>query len=488
MSQKAVPKIAPAHNGSIEQVAPSRTATGLSASKKWVLPPRPKPGRKPKPRENVTVELQVRDLKPKTITSTAYNSIPEGAVILETIPVANATHQLPQVQAESAQTRSHAMTSLYDHSKQPQNVQALQTNIETQQAPQLKIQSPQQLPEPVIEANSTFNKQEDTQNDDCGLCTKQDCLCADIGIKGSENANNKPQELNIQQALDISNSSSSSSAESQEGPRSPADMVALDVNKLQPPTLEAILQSKTYVAKAVPLRRSRPEGLKRGSALQSGRQLFKRAYQPSATPKSNSNPEPLEPQITSKNSYEPPVFEGNCGFCTDDSSCICSQQVSENKLHSASNSFTDLRSNNLNGSIQMDAEISTKQQDSSAPHTHEYQESQSTNPNSHDHSSAHDHSVESHNFKHSDFEYECDSCQDALSTLFCFSLPAAKKLRPESVAIPHTLALKTLRKHGRFETCDLGKLIKHLEVDENRMIGVQSINQILHDLDAGVFS
>ncbi|KNC30212.1 hypothetical protein FF38_09738 [Lucilia cuprina] len=77
---------------------------------------------------------------------------------------------------------------------------------------------------------------------------------------------------------------------------------------------------------------------------------------------------------------------------------------------------------------------------------------------------------------------ECTNCQDALSTLFCVSLFAAKPLAANSVSIPHELAYKILLKHHKFKECDLGVLVSKLEVDSRRNIGVQSINQAIHDL------
>lgn len=83
----------------------------------------------------------------------------------------------------------------------------------------------------------------------------------------------------------------------------------------------------------------------------------------------------------------------------------------------------------------------------------------------------------------------CLSCaKDAMTMLFCLSLTGAKPLSAGSVSIPCHLAFKTLQKHPRFEGCDLGMLVRHLDVSPSRQVGVQSINRVLQDLEKGKFS
>lgn len=322
----------------------ARRTTGLSASKKWVLPPRPKPGRKPKPRDPPTAaELQVRPGIESELAT-----------------------QLSPVSAVASPAHGGARTDPSGSS------------------------SPAPAPAPVTqpsELNTSANADADAKAD-CGLCTRQECICSDIGIKPST-------------------------------PAVPAASAAPAPSMV--PTLDAILSSYPARIEAVPLKRTRAttpkQGLKRASAA----------------------PAPLHDHAK----YEPPVFDGNCGFCTDDSSCICSQQVRQSVL------------------TPVDSVASSPRADTPL---------RSPSP------------------LYGEDAEECVHCQDALSMLFCLSLRAAAPLRPEAVAIPHHLALRTLRKHGRFETCDLGRLVKHLEVDDAKMVGVQSINQALHDLDSGLFS
>lgn len=84
-----------------------------------------------------------------------------------------------------------------------------------------------------------------------------------------------------------------------------------------------------------------------------------------------------------------------------------------------------------------------------------------------------------------DSEESCPECSsDAYSMLFCLSLGAAKPLAAGAVSIPCNLAFKTLQKHSRFISSDLGKVVRHLECSD-RQVGVQSINRVLQELQQG---
>lgn len=82
-------------------------------------------------------------------------------------------------------------------------------------------------------------------------------------------------------------------------------------------------------------------------------------------------------------------------------------------------------------------------------------------------------------------EQSCSDCStDPHSMLFCLSLGAAKPLAAGAVSIPCNLAFKTLQKHHRFASSDLGMIVRHLE-SRDRQVGVQSINRVLQELQHG---
>lgn len=228
------------------------------------------------------------------------------------------------------------------------------------------------------------NVSKSTENaaDDCSLCTKTECVCSEIGIKPA-----KPVQ----------------------------------------PSLEDVLNSVPHRLAAVPLKHTTNDRVSKPKLKRATR-----IAEPAPAPAPPAN-------------YNTADFSTGCGFCTDDSSCVCEQAFKPSVLTPR---------NSISGS----------------PHECTNSEERVMS------------------VPYGDDVVECQYCQDSLSMLFCLSLNAAATLRPESVAIPHHLALKTLQKHGKFATCDLGRLVSRLEVDSAKMVGVQSINQVLHDLDSGALS
>jgi len=263
--------------------------------------------------------------------------------------------------------------------------------------PETKTEVKQETPRetrPKDEAHAHAHDH-DKDDDTCALCSREDCMCAEIGIKNS-----------------------------------PSRRSSL-------PSLEMILNSSDIKMDAVPLKRPAPAG----DTASKAKFARVRDLQPVQPPPVLSIPSPLE-------GLQNP--SDGCGFCTENTPCACAESIPAQP----SQPWPVYQ-------YPPPAQFSHIQSPLPFP-------SMITPPKSQE---------------GSEDDYGCVLCQkDAMSMLFCVSLKSARPLAAESVSIPCHLAIRTLQKHPKFATCDLGRLIRRLEA-RGRQVGVQSINRVLQELE-----
>lgn len=297
---------APSVDGSSSSSTPGTPRTSIMTSKEWVLPPRPKPGRKPsvdtpaskRKAQNRAAQrafrerraTRVQELEARLMEVEKERDVKEMGLI-NTINKLKYENQylikhLDQMKSEINNLKKGHYSGNYSNTS-PANMGS--------NSPTNSIYSVQQIsPAPSTSADSPPNVQvnfkrnsrtsvsslkgvkiEEKQNEDfdCGVCLKDDCLCESVGIKEPTMKDNLEEKLSSFK---------------------PMQAVQL---KRKPANQEVDFTSK-FTKKALP--------------------EFKKTKKESHIVESSHN---------AKFDESSPV--DNCGFCSDDTPCVCREAAKE---------------------------------------------------------------------------------------------------------------------------------------------------------------
>lgn len=328
---------------SLDSSSPVSSVTSIVTSREWVLPPRPKPGRKPsvdtpaskrkaqnraaqrafrERRATRVQELEAKllevekekEIKEMGLVNTINKLKFENLFLLKSVDqlkadFASLRQSLPQGQSLSQPHHSHQPhhSPLHQphHSHQPHHLRddvsqsahhllsfAKSSPANTAESPASLLYSVQQiLPAPSADSPPSLFKpreyKESVHGDkdfDCGVCLKEQCLCVDIGIKDSK-----------------------SSSISEVAKIKPMPAVSLKRPRKEPTRAEETDFTDEFAVKKMPdLKKLKKPAVKTEIPESTG------SGNPGSASAFNED-SPLE----------------NCGFCSDDTPCVCREAAKE---------------------------------------------------------------------------------------------------------------------------------------------------------------
>lgn len=234
ISSKPQPKLPESKELSVKSKFPLEDGpmSQLSTSKVWVLPPRPKPGRKPatdtpptkrkaqnraaqrafrerraarvSELEEMLTEVNAeRDLREKKLSDTLKAMSQENYELRKSVDeLRNEIKSIYTSRQSSAVGTPRMEQSSYSFQAQPGSAPASGGNggypFMTQMvSPAPSTESPMDVLDRVLELRlpvaTDTSSSKDESDDDCGVCTKDDCICETIGIKGSKSQVSTPK-------------------------------------------------------------------------------------------------------------------------------------------------------------------------------------------------------------------------------------------------------------------------------------------------------
>lgn len=498
--------------------------TQLSTSKVWVLPPRPKPGRKPstdtpptkrkaqnraaqrafRERRAARVsELEEmlsdvnaeRDMREQQLNEKLNSMSQENFELRNSLEELRRDLRLLQSSSRSSYQVSEVGTPRIDNAPSPFSTSSPQTTTQTSTggyppsmnqmaSPAPSMESPMDVldrvlelrlpvPEPIVEAPKETSNYED---DDCGVCTKEDCICESLGIrepkpKPSTSSSSAPVETNG--AVQLKR-------------RQATQGRNLNPFKKLKKTDEAEVDFTAEFAKPKP-----PKPVQQVQQVQHVQHV--QHIQPVVAQHSH------EPQQVLSNSGTP---VDKCGFCSDGTPCLCAEAAADE----ASN-MAELQDNTLPPLVM-------------SPHP----STPTLTPLSHSGSSVKLPSLQSGLLGPAEISTPksgctgnpgtCSQCQaDPMSTLFCTTLAnresetkAADKggccggsksgggcckdkaATPQAPGtfIPCSAAYQTLSRHKDFKRVDLGQLVGKLNT-RGMQVEVSSVANVLRELDRRLY-
>jgi hypothetical protein len=407
----------------------------LVASREYVLPPRLKPGRKPKADGGTHNALGPLQKHPETS--------PGGQVALE--------------------RNSHSGSERKD-------------SREAAPGPHSILPKP---PLPPQNKGSQSTISTPTDDDSCGLCEKEECVCADLGLR-----ENRPTTSSNPSGTDH-------------------HAMAIAVGHTGQPTG---VQFDNFVPlKAVPLRRS--------IASQKNRADGQHASQLYSGPRPLKRFKRLDEHVTQQNKHhdhivlpQPPSFPQSsmrdadrdrkslkspavahqrpkdpCGFCSNDTPCLCAGDgpSADGELPS-----TPKRSNRNHSNLQSPAQLSlsrtpdgcgfcVNESDCICKPAKAPAEVEATR------------NLPTQGLASLSERRDCSRCKsDAMCALFCVSVGSCAK------PLPHTAptlgcaeAYDVVSRHPKFATADLGGVVQLLEAASNGRVSVRSLANAIRFLD-----
>ncbi|KAH3675743.1 hypothetical protein WICMUC_002535 [Wickerhamomyces mucosus] len=357
MSNHSSPAIAPSPVATTpcNNIKPATSVTKIITSKEWVLPPRPKPGRKPsadtpatkrkaqnraaqrafrerratrvQELEEKLMEIQKeKEVEELNFKNTIGQLNSENKLLMKTLKEMKSEFNNFKKQFIEDKNNSNKLSPLstsYSPKSyplplpQPQPSQQIRSSSSSSApSPQLRHQpispatrSPRdlqnQLPIPNIKQIQTLVSKPtvsiiDDDKPDCGVCIKDDCICAAVGIRDSP-------PIHIQQ---------------QQTKPSTIDMLPVSL-KRRTEEIEIDYTAK-FSKKSTLLNKPMPK-LKR----------FKKQERPAEVEFSN---------VFTGKDFESPLEQ--CGFCSDDSPCVCREAAKE-----AANAITELQNQSRTKSV-----------------------------------------------------------------------------------------------------------------------------------------
>uniref|UniRef100_A0A060T105 ARAD1C12540p n=1 Tax=Blastobotrys adeninivorans TaxID=409370 RepID=A0A060T105_BLAAD len=453
--------------------APS-PAPELSTSKVWVVPPRPKPGRKPsadtpssaRKAQNRAAQRAFRERRAARV-----GELEERIAEIEKERDARERKLYAALEAVSKDNTTLRKALAELQAQSPNNTTMIpQGNPKTVSgaagatpAPSPVASTPGDVPMealdraleerlPVPPPNSNSNADSSLPNnrpvDSCVVCVKDDCICASIGL----NVRNTPS------------------------------------------------------AKSVPLnRKPKSEGastpIKQEMEIDFTAQFAKPQKKMAPIPKSKPQPAPAP----STASFRPSTPQERCGFCSDGTPCMCAE-VAEEQSHKRKRSIDDIgesmtlapivsHGSPVNTPLKLpalqpdfDKEVVTVPSTAPPPST-AVPSSGSTlgqTPNG----AAASPSVGG---GCSGNPGNCAQCRsDPMSTLFCTTLAERQTQPPEETPveeeayIPCAAAYQTLSRHKVFKQVDLGRLVGRLHT-RGMQVEVSSVANVLRELDRRLY-
>lgn len=201
------PSISPAAN------SPATGAPQLSTSKVWVLPPRPKPGRKPstdtpptkRKAQNRAAQrafrerraLRVSELE-DTLTEVKNERDNRERMLHDKLSALSSENSMLRKEMEalrndimSIKSRRTSIKSEYGHKPSQSNGGGYFMPQMVSPAP--SMDSPMELLDRALEERLPTRKEEEEENDDdCGSCLKENCICESLGIKLPKSQTSSP--------------------------------------------------------------------------------------------------------------------------------------------------------------------------------------------------------------------------------------------------------------------------------------------------------
>ncbi|CDK26466.1 unnamed protein product [Kuraishia capsulata CBS 1993] len=382
--------------------------TKIVTSKEWVLPPRPKPGRKPSIDTPATKRKAQNRAAQRAFRERRANRVSE----LET--------KIMEMEKESS-IREGLMNNQIkmltnENGRLCKMIQDLQMKLSRAGA------SPLQQVSPAPSMSNDSPK----ASDDCAICTKEVCICDTIGLKGTV-------ERKVEHVI----------------------------NTFRP--VEEVINNFKPVA-SVPLKRRKRE---EETEIDFTSKFMKKPK--SETPRSEfKKPEakiPDQGELFTKTTVE--EFT-QCGFCSDDSPCVCREVAKENaKYQQTLKTLPPI----------MYQGASRKEQDSKMPKLKNLMEPSACTGN----------------------PGTCQQCQrDPMSSLFCTTLaskesnmrsePMPEPVRTSSRSgsvddyIPCSDAYKALAKHENFKNANITGVIGKLNT-RGMLVDAGSVANVLRELD-----
>ncbi|KAG7662379.1 uncharacterized protein J8A68_004150 [[Candida] subhashii] len=201
---------------------------------------------------------------------------------MNTSSPSSSTYSVQQI--SPAPSADSPPSSSYNHSVQPKLLPATAATL----TPMSKNSSPDKPASSI-----------DTSNFDCGICLKDECLCESVGLKDpvKKTTNNNDIEKNLQAQLDSFQSMPAVSLSSRK-----RKIVSTD-------EVQEIDFTKQFSTKTKPM----PD--------------LKKLKKSSHSHNHNTSMPPPSSEITSNFDEGSPVE--NCGFCSDDTPCVCREAAKE---------------------------------------------------------------------------------------------------------------------------------------------------------------
>ncbi|KAG7912460.1 hypothetical protein KL907_000662 [Ogataea polymorpha] len=485
------PSIAPRTN---QAIAPSTGSempkiTKIMTSKDWVLPPRPKPGRKPsvdtpatkrkaqnkaaqrafrERRANRVSELETqilelereKSIKEGILTNTIKRLEAQNESLKKALEEMRAGLQHVQRQVSSTSGASPGISPTSDSPATPQSQSALSTrrkvtsipDADLTKAASMMINFKNSSRHNSVSSGSSGRRDRDSSSlslqqispapsnpsdssrtSACGMCLKDDCLCETVGIRKRENS------INLDEFV-------------------PAPAVPL--KRVKESEQEIDFTNSFKRAKKLPVLKP----------TEQNDMLFR---SPNSASLGEENPE------YSKSTIAP---EDQCGFCSDDTPCVCREIAKQKEMVQMKDNLitSELNKNEKRAENDVDNE------------SEEEQPACTGNPGN------------------------CAQCQqDPMSTLFCTtiaqqakpelhtppttapkldfprrassvtSLPALNELEinhPGKHFIPCADAYKTLSRHVNFQTAGFNNIISNLNT-KGMYVEVESVVNCLREMD-----
>lgn len=410
----------------------------LQVKKKYVLPPRPKPGRKPsaetplnkRKAQNREAQRAFRERRAVAINDLEKKLNEESR--RHANDYKNMTSMIQQLMHENELLRNrmaHAPPATF-----PPPMSPAASAMSPGQSPYEAAFSPSQFTY-VIAASPAAN----TQNVGRSPLDMLDKVL-DEKLPDPASPKRSPEQM-----VTSSRRSSIVAKVSKGSPKKPCGG--------PPPCGGLALTNTNWAAPAVPLHR-------RLSSLETDfTQRFKKT-QPRALPESPSyvfSPSPASP------GFERPEEKERCGFCTDNTPCVCAEAAARERANMSDietlgdtlPSVNDLSIHtpvfNESGMQPSPAQIGAKEC-TGKPGT-------------------------------------CTQCQqDPMSTLFCATLAAKGAAAPANgTFIPAQAAYQTLSRHERFNSADFSQLVSSLQT-RGTQVEVNSVAKVLRMLDGRLYS
>ncbi|ODV86915.1 hypothetical protein CANARDRAFT_181007, partial [[Candida] arabinofermentans NRRL YB-2248] len=429
--------------------------TKIITSKQWILPPRPKPGRKPsidtpatkRKAQNRAAQRafrerranRVSELETQILELEREKSVKEGILTNTIKGLQNQNDSLKKSIEEMRQTLELFQNQL--NGSKPSRRRQISP------APSNSSNSP---PSGQFVSGRFGRIYEDEHNknidEDCGICEKDDCICETVGLKNRKTS--------------------------------------------------AVVFDDFEPAAAVPLKRSRPIEqeidftntftLKKMKKLPVFKSSKSQDHQNDLLFKSPINLDlhdasPPQNDVTIKREYGSSFApEDQCGFCSDDTPCVCREIAKQKELvqikdSMITNQLNDKQEKTSTTRDMLQSEQGNQQDEQT--NKAEGKDGCSGNPGS------------------------CRQCQqDPISTLFCTtiaqqlqkptsssmtSLPALGDLEinnPGKHFIPCADAYKTLSRHANFRTAGFNNIISNLNT-KGMYVEVESVVNCLRQLD-----